>query len=179
MLWGYMRDAVLCFRRLVDGHPSIKHPRQKGRTEARPYKKGQIMADISVTATAVLPATGAVILTGIAGGTIVAGQPIYEDGAAGSVLKAAQGTTLAASKVVGIALNGGAIGQRIQYIQSGNLTINAVLVAGQTYVASAAAAGGIAPLVDLTTGHFPAILGIALSTTVLKMGIVVGGVAKT
>ena len=137
------------------------------------------MADISVTATAVLPATGAVIHTGIAGGTIVAGQPIYEDGSASSVLKAAQGTTAVLANVVGIALNGGAIGQRIQYIKTGNLTMNAVLVAGQTYVVSAAAAGGIAPIADLGSGNFPTILGIAISTTVLKVDIQVGGVAKT
>ncbi|MDX2078569.1 MAG: hypothetical protein SFZ02_19210 [bacterium] len=140
------------------------------------------MADISVTATAVLPATGAVILTGIAGGTITAGQPIYEDGANGSVLKAAQADAAATgvkANVVGIALNGGAIGQRIQYIKTGNLTMNAVLVAGGAYVASAAAAGGIAPIGDLGSNHYTTILGIAISTTVLKVNIQAGGVQRT
>jgi hypothetical protein len=136
------------------------------------------MADLTVTAANIIPATGAVILSGIAGGTITAGQAIYEDGAAGSVLKAAQGTTLAASRVVGIALNGGAIGQRIAYIQSGNLAVGTILTVGQTYVTSAAVAGSIAPLADLTTGHFPAILGIATTTSNLKVSLVIGGVAK-
>jgi hypothetical protein len=68
---------------------------------------------------------------------------------------------------IGIALNGASVGQPVKVHKSGNLTLNAVLTAGQIYILSNTA-GGIAPHSDLTTGWYPVVLGVALSTTVLK-----------
>jgi len=135
------------------------------------------MADLSVTGSGVVASASAKTNVGTAGATITAGQPLYEDSSDGFALKPAQGDATK-NKVVGIALHGASDGQPVKYIISGQLTAGATLVLGQTYVASAAAAGGIAPISDLGTGAYPTILGIAITTAILAVNIQVGGVAK-
>lgn len=136
------------------------------------------MADVSITASSVVASASAKTSVGVAGATVTAGQPVYEDANDGHSLKPAQGNSATASKVVGIALHGASDGQPLKYIISGQLTAGGTLVLGQTYVASAAAAGGIAPISDLGSTHYPTILGIAITTGILAVNIQVGGVAK-
>lgn len=136
------------------------------------------MADVSITPANVVKGANATTRVGTAGATITAGQPLYEDGSANFVLKPAQGDTATKAKCVGIALHGASSGQPVTFITAGNLTAGGTLVVGQVYVVSAAAAGGIAPYADLTTGNYVSILGIATSTTILAVDIQVGGVAK-
>lgn len=136
------------------------------------------MADISVTPASVQRTDTTVVLSGIAGGTITAGQPLYKDAADANSLKAAVATSAATAAVVGIAAHGASDGQPIKYYGRGDVTFNAALTAGSVYVASAAAAGGIAPVGDMTTGNFVTILGVATSTTNLKLGITASGVAS-
>ena len=136
------------------------------------------MADLTVTAGSVIPATTARTRSGTAGATITAGQPLFEDSSDGHSLKPAQANTAARANAVGIALNGASDGQIVNYITEGDLTAGATLVVGQIYAVSDAAAGGIAPYSDLTTGDFVTILGIARTAAILDVDIQVGGIAK-
>lgn len=129
------------------------------------------MTDISVTATAVVAASAALVEHGKAGTTITAGQVVYKDPADG-LLKLSDNDNASATirSVFGIALNGGATGQTVSVIKRGSLTLNAVLTKGAVYALSGTP-GGIAPIADVTTGDDLIVLGIALSTTVLDVQI--------
>lgn len=131
------------------------------------------MADLSQTATSVVTSgqSGVKTAEGIAGGTITAGMPVYADATANYKLKAADATSLAKAAVVGIALNGGATGQPIEYvIRDPALNVGATLAVGQTYVVSATA-GGIAPEADITTGQFVTLLGVANTTSAMNFSV--------
>lgn len=134
------------------------------------------MADVTVTAASVAPTATTSRNEGTAGATITAGQPLYKDSAASYTLKPAISTSVAASACVGIALHGASSGQPIAYATRGDVTFNAAFTQGIVYAVSAAAAGGIAPISDITTGDYPCILGVATSTTNLKLGITTAGV---
>ena len=135
------------------------------------------MADVSVTAASVLKTSSTSVVMGVAGATVTAGQPIYQDASDSLKLKPTDADVLASSQSVGIALHGAASGQPLQYAVAGNLTFNAGFTVGQVYVCSVNA-GGIAPYADLATGDFVTVLGVATTTSNLKMGIVYSGIAK-
>lgn len=136
------------------------------------------MVDVIVTAASVLKSTTSSTDRGIAGGTITAGQPLYKDSTASYKLKPAIGTSVAASACVGVALHGASLDQPVEYTTEGPYTAGTTLTVGQTYVVSAAAAGGIAPIVDLASTNFPTILGVATTAALLKVKINASGVAK-
>jgi len=124
------------------------------------------MADITVTPASVVAGANAITRDGIAGETITAGQTLYLH-SDGKLYKALSDTALHAA-VVGIALNGGAINQPIEYVVSDDdLTIGATVAAGVLYFASNTA-GGIAPAADISTGEFVTFVGIGISTTKIK-----------
>lgn len=127
------------------------------------------MADISVTASSVAPGTNCETASGTAGEAITAGQPLYIDTANGNVLKLADAnlSSLGAT-VAGISLHGAATGQPIVYAKAGNVTFNAVLTASKAYILSANA-GGIAPIADHAAGWRMSLLGVALTTTSLRL----------
>lgn len=130
------------------------------------------MATLAQTATSVLKSSSASVQTGegIAGGTITAGMPIYIDTAASNVLKAATGASAVLADVCGIALNGGAIGQTIEYVtRDPALVIGATVAVGTTYVL--ALAGGVCPDADITTGGFKTVLGPATTTTTINFSV--------
>lgn len=129
------------------------------------------MADISITAAAVLAGASALVEHGCkAGATLVAGVVVYKDTADGKLKLADNDGAAALKTAYGITLNGAGDGQPISVIKRGPLTINAVLTAGAVYYVSGTA-GGIAPVADVTSGHDVIILGVALSTTVLDVNI--------
>lgn len=135
------------------------------------------MADLSLTAANVVPGSGARITTGTAGATITAGQVVYLDAADNRFKLADADSGTAGVRVpFGIAVNGAAAGQPLSVQTAGNLALGAVLTAGVAYYLSPTA-GGIAPVADLLTGDYPTILGIAASTSVLKVDIQPSGVA--
>lgn len=123
------------------------------------------MSDISVTAANVAKGTGARVRTGIAGATITAGQYLYIDTAASNVLKKAIGTSSAAAKLAGVALNGASSGQPVTYQYEGPYTVGGTVAVGESYAVSAANAGGVCPEADLTTGNYVKPAGIGISTT--------------
>jgi hypothetical protein len=134
------------------------------------------MSDLVITAANVALVSGQ-RKTGTAGATITAGQVVYLDSATNTYKLADNNSgTAAARSPVGIALHGSLSGQPLTVQLAGTITIGATLTAGTAYYLSSNA-GGICPVADLTTGMYPTILGIATSTTVLKIGIEESGVA--
>ena len=111
-----------------------------------------------------------------AGGNVVAGQPVYISSNS-LVLPAECDVDAASAESIGIALADAANGQPVIVQVSGPINVGATLVVGETYVVSANA-GGIAPIADLVVGNFPTILGVAISTSVMRLGILPSGVAR-
>ena len=135
------------------------------------------MADISITATSVIAGGGAKTVEGVAGASITAGQVVYLDTTTGTYKLADNDSATAAVRSPdGIALNGAASGQPIEVLTRGRVTIGATLTAGVAYYLSGTP-GGICPVADLSTGDYPTIIGIAVSTTVLDVLIHESGVA--
>ncbi len=135
------------------------------------------MADISITAANVVGQGGAKTTSGVAGAAVTAGQVGYLDATTGTwKLADNNSATAAARSPQGIFLNSAASGQPVKVATSGPVTIGGTLTAGVAYYLSATA-GGICPVADLTTGHYPTIVGIATSTTVLSVKFHESGVA--
>lgn len=143
------------------------------------------MSDISVTAANVLAGPNAKKRTGIAGATITAGQALYEDSSDSNKLKLADANASATTaKCVGVALHGAASGQPITFVEEDDdftpgatLSLSAAADDG-VYVLSATA-GGIAPVGDLASGMYPVIMGVAKSTSKMKLKIIQGTAALT
>lgn len=135
------------------------------------------MVDLVITAANVLAAASAEVENGEGGATITAGKVVYRDIADQEYKLADSDDAAEAIRTPrGIALNGASDGQPLRIIKSGDVTIGATMTAGLTYYLSDAA-GGICPYADLTTGDYPCIIGIAISTTVLKVNLQPSGVA--
>lgn len=137
------------------------------------------MADITVSAAGVAKGTNATFVTGVAGATITAGQPVYIDTSASNVIKTAVNTSSTACVVAGIALHAALTGQPIQYQTAGDLYLTGTTLAVGTVFVLSAAAGGICPSADLdgTTGtSYCTILGgstVTGSTPTLRLAITV------
>ena len=128
------------------------------------------MADISITATAVLAGSGAnVSRSETAGATLTQGQVVYRD-SADSKCKLSDSNGTGTRQVDGIALNAASSGQPLSILKGGDLTLNAALTAGVPYFLSGTA-GAICPEADVTTGMQKIQIGIAKSTTVLHVSI--------
>lgn len=132
------------------------------------------MADISITASAVVPSSSAVVRSATAGATITAGQLIYLDtadtdaaGIGKAKLSDANGAT-ALRVVDGIAVNGASAGQPVDYVvYDPALAVAASgLTANQVWISSATA-GGIAPVGDLTTGWYLTVVAVVKSATTI------------
>jgi hypothetical protein len=134
------------------------------------------MADLTITAANVVASATAVTRTGKAGATVTAGQAVYLD-SADTEYKLLDADSLPSGGVssVFMALNGASDGQPITVLQSGDVTLGAVMTAGTTYCA-ADTPGGIAPQADLTTGDSVIVLGVAKSTSVLAFRPIISGV---
>ena len=133
------------------------------------------MADLTVVAANVQPGTSTISKRGIAGEAIGAGDSVFEASDGGMEL-AENDIDAASAAARGIALNGAAIGQPIEYAASGDIDMGAIMTIGQVYIVGAGP-GGIAPEVDAGAGDFVTILGVATTTSNLKLGITQSGVA--
>lgn len=132
------------------------------------------MADIALTSAVYL--SGAAPLAFNAGAAIAATDVVYFDDSSGSG-KLADADVLASSYVSGVALNASASGNPVNVAGAGTrITVNAVLTKGVAYYASTTA-GKICPFADLTSGKYISLVGIAESTTVLRLICVNLGVA--
>ena len=125
------------------------------------------MADVTVTAAEVLPASGTTYFDALLGATVTAGQSVYID-SSGLVQLADADASATAAQAKGIAMTGGAAGQPCRVAISGNIDPGFTVTVGEIYVVSATA-GGIAPVADLATGMYPHILGFGTTASNLKI----------
>lgn len=121
------------------------------------------MADLTITANSVVNVSGTV-LTGILGETVTAGQALYLKASDSRLWLAQADGTSAEATAVGIALNGGAAGQYVAYVESGAITLGGTTTAKATTYVLSATAGGIAPTSDLATSSYHTRLGYASSS---------------
>lgn len=135
------------------------------------------MADLSITASDVLPVVTTSLTHGIAGLDIGAGYCVYVDSDDSNKVKPARANTAAAAYARGIAINTAYAGQPITYIFNQQVILGSILTQGEIYVVSYTAGGGkICPHSDLTAGQYVTVLGIAVSSTTLNIVINVSGV---
>jgi hypothetical protein len=134
------------------------------------------MADISVTqGNVVATSSSTVKASGTSGEAINIGHAVFLDPADGRIKKAQanSGSPTHVPNLVGVALsNAQGANQPITYATSGDVTFGGGLTQGQVYVDSAANAGGIAPYADLASTNFVGFIGVAISTTVLRLGLI-------
>lgn len=137
------------------------------------------MADLSVTATSVIPSARAIRDSEHqAGETVTAGVIVYLKASDNKWWKADANLSVFASvdgAQIGIAENGGGAGQRITVVlDDPALALGSILTEGTAYAVSATA-GLIAPIADITTADNLVLLGGATSATTLRFRPLVTG----
>lgn len=126
------------------------------------------MPDLVITATAVVADASAKRRTALTGAAVTAGQIVHISPTTGRfILSDADAAGISDVRKFYVALNSAAANQTLTAMESGLLTINAVLTRGVQYFLSPNP-GGIAPRADLLTGDNVVYLGTAVSTTVLS-----------
>lgn len=136
------------------------------------------MADLTVTAANVVPASDATIERNYnAGATVTAGQTVYLDTTTNTWKLADANASVLTAALGGVALHGAAAGQPLAVITRGGYNPGATAVVGMIYVLSATA-GGIAPMGDAVTGWYTSILGVATTASNIQVNIQNSGVAK-
>lgn len=129
------------------------------------------MADISITAANVLASSGATIRREyLAGATITAGQVVYLNSSNQWVLadSNAGATGNGVNDLRGIALNGASSGQPLSVVTNDPaFTTGGTMVNGATYY-TGNTAGAISNTVP-TTGDYPTVLGLGISTTKINL----------
>lgn len=130
------------------------------------------MVDLAITPAQVLPVAGYLSDGGRAGVAVVAGQPVYYDELQDMLFLGDANVTIATSRVVGVALHAAGVGQALEYMTEGILTLGAgaAPVKGTFYVLSATA-GGIAPIADLAGGMWRVLLGVGSDNNTLVLNI--------
>jgi hypothetical protein len=128
------------------------------------------MADLSITATNVAAGSNVSTETKIAAAAIAAGEVVYltADGKYG--LADTDSATALVRKPRGIALNSAAAGQPVQIAKSGDVTLGSVLSKAVAYYLSGTP-GKICPVADVAAGDYTAIIGMAISSAVLRVDI--------
>lgn len=131
------------------------------------------MANLTITAANMIPVAGfGYEGTYLAGATVTRGAAIYLDTGATPPswkLADANGTALlAGSGGVAISLSDSVSGQPVVAMTSGDLGFGAILTKGEVYIVSATA-GSICLHSDAATNDYITILGVASSTSNLKV----------
>lgn len=129
------------------------------------------MADLTITAANVVAGANSTIERRYnAGASITAGQPVYLDAVTNTWKLADANSSVDTAEVGGVALHAAATGQPLAVITGGDYNPGATVAVGTIYVA-AATAGGIAPAADGVTGWFTSIIGVATTTSNLRVAI--------
>ncbi len=122
------------------------------------------MAAYTFTAANVLASTPAQ-LGAIAGEAIVAGDLIYIKAADSKAWKAQCDGTAAEAAVAGIALNGAAAGQPMQYVATGTITVQPACFANAGIpLVLDGTTGKCCPVGDLTTDDYVTHIGVSSDT---------------
>ena len=133
------------------------------------------MADISITASAVVTVSGNTV-DGTAGATIAAGELCYKKASDGKYYLAdcdavAVAADTQADNVVGIALCSSAASQPIKIQTSGSVTVNTGLTAGTVLYLSNTAGKITATYGDLAATDWLTTIGIPSAATVINLDI--------
>ena len=135
------------------------------------------MADISQTAANVKAGASSTRVQLVQGGeTITQGQPVYL-ASDGKYYQTDANDTAIKAQAKGIAVTPAATDGYFLMANDGLVNLGATLAVGQVYVVSATK-GGIAPYADLTTNDYVTILGIATTTALMEINIIISGVQK-
>jgi hypothetical protein len=104
-------------------------------------------------------------------------MPVYRKASDGKFYKA-DALTQAAADVIGIALTSAATSQPTSAQAGGSIALEAVagITVGEIYVLSDTVDGKIAPAADLVSTNWVTVLGVGISATEIKLGILVSGV---
>lgn len=140
-------------------------------------KRREWFVDVSQTPANVLWVSGTREFQGVGGATVAAGQPVYLDTAT-NTYKLARATSATLAVVAGLSTDGTYSGRSGLFAPPGaTINVGFTTTAGTIYCLSAAAAGGIAPWADLTTGNYVNVLFIGTGTAnvelICKLGSVV------
>jgi hypothetical protein len=128
------------------------------------------MADLTITASQVLPDTTGDIFRGTSGATVTAGQTVYLDTSTNLIKLADANASALTAVTMGIALHAALTGQPLAVQRRGTPTLGAgaAPAVGTIYIQSATA-GGIAPAADLATGYYATIVGVGTTGNKLTM----------
>ncbi len=125
--------------------------------------------DLSLTAANVIPGVGASLEQGTAGEALTAGKAVYKKAADKKWYMADCNAAAAeARQATAIATTGSAAGQPVIVQKGGPITIGGTVASGTAYFLSGTA-GGIRPAADNTTGDYPQIIGMGISTTQIQL----------
>ena len=130
------------------------------------------MADISITAALVVPGADAVINKhSNFGETVAAGKWVVLDPSTKKWLLAdSNSATAALRRAGGVAVNSGSLNQPAAVQTGGSLTMGGTLTPGlASYLSDTP--GGMCPVVDVGSGEYVCLLGMALSATVFNVDI--------
>jgi hypothetical protein len=136
------------------------------------------MPDLTITPTQVVVGTGAQVETRYSSVAVTAGQSLYLNANNQWALAQCDGTALEAS-FGGIALNGAGIGQPVQAVKTGLITLGAgaAPAVGQVYVVPRTA-GGIAPYSDLLSTDRVTVIGYGKAANQILVAPMVTGDQK-
>lgn len=135
------------------------------------------MADISITAANVKAGSSATRVQLIqAGEAVTQGQPVYL-ASDGKYYQTDANDTSIKSQAKGIAVTPASTDGYFLMANDGPVNMGATLAVGQIYCVSATK-GGVAPYADLTTNDYVTILGVATTTALLEIDILISGVQK-
>lgn len=136
------------------------------------------MADVSITPANVVPGSNTKFEVVDGGGSVLGGYTVYKDTTDGNKIKACDADVQASAVCAGIVASTGGTNQKLVIYTKGDVTLGSGnLTVGTTYCVSTNA-GGIAPEADLLTGDYKSILGVAITSSVLRLNINNSGVAE-
>lgn len=134
------------------------------------------MTDLVITAANVI-GDGSTQKAGTAGESIAQGKAVYKSSSTNKWMLADSNSATAEARVAtGIALNAASLNQPIDVQTGGLITLGATMTAGVAYYLSDTP-GGICPVADVGSGEYAEIIGIATSTTVMRLLFAASGVA--
>lgn len=135
------------------------------------------MADLSITAANVKAGSASTRVQLVqAGEAIDQGEPAYL-ASDGKYYQTDANDTAIKAQAKGIAMTPASTDGYFLLAVDGLINLGATLAVGQVYVCSATK-GGIAPYADLTTNDYVTILGVATTTALLDINLLVSGVQK-
>jgi hypothetical protein len=132
------------------------------------------MGDVNLTEASVKPTATTIIARGTYGDTIVQGTILYYAATTDTWEIADCTTSAATANAGGMALSSGADGQPGRIATGGDVTVDNISLASPVYILSEA--GQIAPSADLANDDYITVVGVASSTTNLKLSFKAAGV---